>query len=620
MATKFVKAFVKPNPLDQDDAQAIVAQQEGALVTVRNTGVGDTTARGQVAVNPVGRLFLTANEGFFTNASTDVRAVITAQPKDLDDDPLNNNKYFSRVEQLHNATKDELRWHFKSTAQKPMPLHLHVVFDHEEGQHAPQGPQAEFKVLLHRYTESGQKLLVCEHKAAPTWAHGRLGLSFEVPSVEKGLFQVAIHPTLNAVAAETFSVVRAVVEQQSKLIVIRERWRPEACHLNFKCSELAPNADVDAWVFTVQKLAGDTAYIAITTPFGYVGILINQDGKVELKDGLNFSLWGHKRNTPEPPLHQLPHILCIEDPKAKFGTFGHEGHGVKVKDFPHLWSDNTTQAYTFALTTEPDQDHEFEDGRLHAFTVSVWDENSQPKQFRRFAEARFFTELHPHHVNLMLRGFVEVAGAADRNRTGDSRRVVKFTGCAHERLSNTWREIDQILIPKDGPSNKFRQVRKARYFAAGMGGVLQNKQRSNDRWARLPGTPSQVPEFVAHLNEIWKPVVYPEIRNCTIKNETVTFSIKIPDTAQENRVYLFAGRQDGMSLANKWPFNHDSQEIFAPGVREVDVPLKDFNLLTLTEPRSKRANDLVARVLVRNEIRQVWSGVGFDFKIISSKL
>jgi hypothetical protein len=618
-------SLVKPEAPNPRDAEAIVAQQQGEIVTIANTGVEKMSACGQAGVKmpELGlgwHLFLTANECFFTNASNQVRAIKTDKPKDVDHDPLNNKKYFSHVANLHHNTADELRWHFKTNAQKPIPLRLEVEFEHKAGQGAPDGPKAEFEVSLHRHTESGQKPLVCV-KAAPTWAHGRLAISLEVPGVDNGLYQVTIRPTQNATAAKTFSVVRAVVRQRSKLFVIRERWRPDACHLKFNCSKLAPNADVDAWVYTVQKLAGDTVYIALTTPFGYVGILIDQDGKTKLTEGLNFSLWGHKRNTEEPPLHQLPHFLCIEHPTAEFGTYGHEGHGVKVKKAPNTWSHNETQAYTFALTTRPDLGQVFPDGRLHAFTVSVWDEKS--KQFRQFADARFFSkpEQDQHCTNLVLKGFVESAGAEDRNRTGDSRRAVMFSGCVHERVSDTWHEIDQLLIPKDGPSDKFRHVRPARRcFAAGMGGVLQNRQRPADRWASLqnpysikgaddsnesPGTPSHVPEFVAHLHQIWKPVMHPEILSCTVKNEQVTFSIKIPNTAQQNRVHLFAGHQDGMALEHKWPVTHVvKKKIFAPGVHDVHVPLTLFKSLG-------RANDLVVRVLVRNEFRQVWSGDGF---------
>jgi hypothetical protein len=129
--------------------------------------------------------------------------------------------------------------------------------------------------------------------------------------------------------------------------VLRARWRPAACHARFSSTTVpAPKL----WVMTtrIAESAKVSSYSPVTTPFGYFGTSFNADGTSS--GGANFSLWSFSAGKPKPQ-EQWSHMLAVGSSDAEFGSFGHEGSGVKLRgDWQPFGSD--TREVTLALRGE----------------------------------------------------------------------------------------------------------------------------------------------------------------------------------------------------------------------------------------------------------------------------
>lgn len=129
--------------------------------------------------------------------------------------------------------------------------------------------------------------------------------------------------------------------------VLRARWRPAACHAWFSSSTVAAPK---LWVMTtrIAESAKVPSYSPVTTPFGYFGTSFKADGTSS--GTANFSLWSFSTGKPKPQ-EQWSHMLAAGSSEAEFGSFGHEGSGVKLRgDWQPFGND--TREVTLALRGE----------------------------------------------------------------------------------------------------------------------------------------------------------------------------------------------------------------------------------------------------------------------------
>ena len=73
--------------------------------------------------------------------------------------------------------------------------------------------------------------------------------------------------------------------------------------------------------------------------------------------GSIFSLWSYGRGQAEPPIEQLSHLLAIGNRDATFGGFGHEGTGVKIRDWDPL-TGHKGQRQVLALRVVPSETYD----------------------------------------------------------------------------------------------------------------------------------------------------------------------------------------------------------------------------------------------------------------------
>ena len=121
------------------------------------------------------------------------------------------------------------------------------------------------------------------------------------------------------------------LDQPARLL--RTRWRPAAVHTSYSAST-CPVAKL--WVFETESLVPESSYSPMTTEFGYFGAGFGADGRPA--GNVNFSMWAASAKSKlAPPLDSVPHLLATGNPDADFSGFGHEGSGVKIRNWsPYL--------------------------------------------------------------------------------------------------------------------------------------------------------------------------------------------------------------------------------------------------------------------------------------------
>lgn len=240
--------------------------------------------------------------------------------------------------------------------------------------------------------------------------------------------------------------------------ILRARWRPAAIHTQYASSSCP---ETTMWVFESQSLSKVSSYSPMTTRFGYFGATFNADGLAA--GGVNFSMWAASRNSQSaPPLLSMPHLLATGHPQAEFGGFGHEGSGVKIRNwepFAHhpksviqalrVESKNGTETYSGYLFDE-------RTNRWVLYAVGRRPQKSQPAA----------------HTVLRPASFCEVPGPPATERSGDRLRNMRRRGWFYGE-DKQWHAVDRQTSSNrknDGPTNKFIAAEDD-WFVMGTGGM-----------------------------------------------------------------------------------------------------------------------------------------------------
>ena len=211
--------------------------------------------------------------------------------------------------------------------------------------------------------------------------------------------------------------------------VVRKRWRPAAAHTRFQASTI--KQPVRAWVMEMDAVPGTLSfYSPVTTPFGYYGPTWLPDGRVNT--GFNFSLWSYGRGKEEPAVEKLSHLLAIGNPHAAFGHFGHEGTGVKIRDWEPL-SGKQGQSQVFALRLDPGETY-------HTYYSFFYD--APEKRWRLFGVGNQVPRSKTLG-DLWVGSFVEVPGPPHVQRTGVYPRRMRYRGWVSGKMGD-WHPIDQM--------------------------------------------------------------------------------------------------------------------------------------------------------------------------------
>lgn len=232
--------------------------------------------------------------------------------------------------------------------------------------------------------------------------------------------------------------------------LLRARWRPAAIHTRYLATGCPEPV---MWVFESRNASEVSSYSPMTTGFGYFGASFGANRRAS--GGVNFSMWAVSQRAGKddlPPLAHMPHLLATGNPEAEFSGFGHEGAGVKIRN----WTPYAHQPGSViqALRVE-------KNGIYHTYHGYLFDERSQKwilyatgnKVPRKNAPAR-----------VRATSFCEVPGPPQVERTGDRERVLERRGWLFDEEGRMF-QVDQMTT-------------KARYQNHGI-------SMSHDHWFQM---------------------------------------------------------------------------------------------------------------------------------------
>ncbi|MDG2391033.1 MAG: DUF3472 domain-containing protein, partial [Planctomycetaceae bacterium] len=368
--------------------------------------------------------------------------------------------------------------------------------------------------------------------------------------------------------------------------VIRKRWRPAAAHTKFSSSKASGN--VRLWIMEMDAVPNALGfYCPITTPFGYYGPSWLADGRVN--KSFNFSLWSYGRGEPEPPIEQLSHLIGIGNPTASFNGFGHEGTGVKIRDWEPL-AGRQEQRQAIALR--------FESGEVYDTYFSYF-YAADEKRWRFFGAGKKFHKNKPLQ-SLWVGSFVEVPGPAAVQRTGHVERRMRYRGWVIDD-KNRLSPLDQMqngnIDRETNLTHTDRGVTQDGWFYLQTGGWTFRRPPNKGRDIRL--TPSRKKPQVDFLDPA--DLEFLQTIPCEIIAEKLTRSnsgaelqFRIRNAGKDPQVTVYWGSKEGLTFADRW--EHNAQ------MKTVEAVNNQFSIEGL-----KTKRPLYVRLLLKNSEGQFWS-------------
>lgn len=367
--------------------------------------------------------------------------------------------------------------------------------------------------------------------------------------------------------------------------VIRKRWRPAAAHTKFRSSKAQES--IRLWIMEMDAHPGELDfYSPITTPFGYYGPTWKADGTVNT--GFNFSLWSYARGQSEPPIEKLSHLIAIGNPNATFGGFGHEGTGVKIRDWEPL-KGRQGQRQTFALRVEPGEVYD---------TYYSYFFSSDEKRWRLFGAGRKFNKGKPLR-SLWVGSFVEVPGPPHVQRTGLYARRMRYRGWVmdvNDRLFPLDRMSNGNVNRETGLTHTDRGVNGDGWFFLETGGWTFRQPPNNGNEIQMNARSSnRLPDYLDREVVRFLKTVPCEITATRLQRNgataQVSFNIRGPANSE---VVVYWGSREGLTFRDRWENN-----------ARIRTASEGPNQFTLRGIDAK--SPLYVRLFLKNDEGQFWS-------------
>ena len=383
--------------------------------------------------------------------------------------------------------------------------------------------------------------------------------------------------------------------------VVRVRWRPSAAHAQFSSSKI--DAPVRMWIMELDAVPGKhNFYGPLTTPFGYYGSSWWADGRVA--PNLNFSLWSYGRHAEEPPIEMLSQIVAVGHPEARFGGFGHEGTGVKVRGWrPFEGRQGQRQAY--ALRVEPGKPSENYDTYYAYFYANDKRQWILYGIGENFNKGRADGRRGPaDEMSLRLGSFVEVVGGARRERTGIFERRQRYRGWLMD-MHGQWFPVNRMTYGnvnnETGLTHTDRGVTADGWFWNQTGGWTWRKPRGvggefviNENPAQMTDVSYLQPDDMQALMSVPAEI---EVTQITRDGASITIQFSIRNAGQRNEITAYWGPKDGRALQDRWAYS----KVIA---RDVD---EGTNEATIVKGDISADGDLYIRLFLKNDVGQFFS-------------
>ncbi|MDA7889378.1 hypothetical protein N9A79_02260 [Pirellulales bacterium] len=506
-------------------------------------------------------LYLTPNESFFP-----MRGLVAAGQSQVPDlENLNSGKSFAWIEKWDAGDVAEWVWFAPQAGEGTITLWMSAKSDGGTFSMSMDNKTVSFAV---KSSENPSSVFSCPFKVTNPGLH-RLRIV-----CEKAAAGTQFHwMTLSGPCIEGSAVVR-------------KRWRPSAAHTKFSSSK--GKESVRLWVMEMDAVPGDLGFYApITTPFGYYGPTWQANGTVNA--GFNFSLWSYGRGKEEPPIEQLSHLLAIGHRDATFGGFGHEGTGVKIRDWDPLLG-HQGQRQVLALRVVPSETYD-----TYYSYYYVADEN----EWRLFGVGNKYNKGKPLK-SLWVGSFVEVPGPPHVQRTGLYPREMRYRGWVVQEDGQLL-QLDHMsggdVDKQTGLTYTHRGVTDDGWFFLRTGGLSFHKPLSasgvdlskDNHLKDLPAYLS--PEHKESLLSVPSEVT---VQSVEVTPEGLKIDYRIDHLGKAPELEVYWGTQDGLTFVDRW---EHSERI--PNVKEGK---NEFTLKSATSLNNARL-----RLFLKNDDGQFWS-------------
>lgn len=397
--------------------------------------------QGQAAENST--LVLDANNGFFDKGS------FKAIGKKPVDDPAEKaliSSHFEGLKTQQSPSSGAARWYFwgaKAGAVKAkVQFDLGDILVSDEKWELRIGDEVQ---IIQLPKKTGKVSLDCEFNS------------------QQGLQTLEMRKLSSGAASSTVLLgleLKGAATEDAKLV--RARWRPAAVHARYSSSTCAKTK---MWVFETRNDYPNSNYSPVTTSFGYFGATFDKDQRAS--GGINFSMWAasnHAETVPE--LAKMPHLIATGNADAEFSGFGHEGSGVKVRNWEPF--SHHPKSVIQALRVET------HDG-MDTFFGYIYDEPTA--NWKLYASAmRPQKKKTVGDTTLQIGSFCEVPGPPQAERTGDQRRQVARRGWFYGE-DKQWHGIDAIHlgVRGDDATSKSVGVSTDGWLTMATGGVAMSR-------------------------------------------------------------------------------------------------------------------------------------------------
>ncbi len=498
-------------------------QPERASGQVKLFSTSQTNAIGEVisylgSPPQNGRLVLDANNGFFDKGA--FRAI--GKEASPESDRLLISSHFDGLQAVSDKNLGEARWYFWKVSPKPAELRIFVDVP-------PSEVDVDWKVRVGK-NEFEFSTSVSDGLQAQN-------VVFPLDFGSSGLQIISIRRADSKRASETkFRKIEVGGAGIEGARLIRARWRPAAVHARYESSQCEESK---LWVFETQSVRASSSYSPITTSFGYFGASFNAEGLAA--GGVNFSMWAANRKaTKMPAVSAMPHLLATANPAAEFSGFGHEGTGVKIRNWEPY--QEHPKSVIQALRVETNEGFD-------TFYGYLFDESE--KCWKLFGAGRRPAKNKKGGITLRAGSFCEVPGPPNVERTGDVVREVKRRGWFFGS-DKKWHIADTLHLG-DNPvdTNRFVRALEDGWLLMGTGGV---EMSTGPKVVRLRNKPLKLPLYLSpkHENQLFElPVEIGKPKVTKIRAGSVLVSYRGLNAGSQTRATLYYGRSDCLTFVKR---------------------------------------------------------------------
>jgi hypothetical protein len=406
------------------------------------------------------------------------------------------------------------------------------------------------------------------------------------------------HKTTTSVKSLTLSG-----DHVEHLKLLRARWRPAAIHTRYGATGCEEPV---MWVFESRSACEVSSYSPMTTGFGYFGATFGAGRRAAGE--VNFSMWAVSQKAGKdnlPPLADMPHLLATGNPEAEFSGFGHEGAGVKIRN----WTPYAHQPGSViqALRVE-------NNGIYHTYYGYLFDERE--KRWVLYAMGNKIPKKNAP-AKVRATSFCEVPGPPQVERTGDLERVIERRGWLFDGEGKMF-PVDQMAT-KAHYQNHEISMSDDHWFQMKTGGLdfreVPGKVASD---FKHPLPEYLKPEAFKQLYELPTNIGKSEVGQVTGNSATITYPVKKAGTRATG--VLWFGAVDGITFVPRKLHGTErgrmSEDLFSKDrVWSFQTPEKEMkngkNLFSLggLKPGTK----YFYRLFVKNERGKCWASESDSF-------